>query len=133
LKKVAKWALISLASMIILFAMTVMVFLIHARIAYQGFYDTAFRQFRVPGISSGFVPQGLVYYEMKDIFLISGYTNKNNYAILFIVEPDGGYRKISIVGNDGESFVNHAGGISIWGGFIFLAGCDGKCYVLNRV
>ena len=118
--------------MIILLLLTVTGFLIHASIVYQGFYETAFRQFRVPEISSGFVPQGLVYCESKDIFLISGYTIKNDYAILFIVEPDGGYKKISIVGDDGNSFANHAGGVSIWRDFIFLAGCDGKCYVLDR-
>ena len=45
------------------------------RIFYQDFFQNAQKEFPIPGISEGFVPQGLDKMEEQNIFLTCGYMN----------------------------------------------------------
>ena len=112
-------------------------FVIHAKIVYQNFYNTADRQFKIPDIHSGFTPQGVDYLPDEDQFLISGYAGDQTAKIYLIrsqAEIAGEFfsRKISILDTNGDNFINHAGGVCASEKYIFLAGCDGMCYILNR-
>lgn len=95
------------------------------------FFFRAVRTAEIPGLDGKFVPQGLEYDGERDIFAISGYMSDSGAAAIHTLHPDGSSRSLDIVTEDGSSFINHAGGIAISGEYAYIAGCDGKCYVLS--
>lgn len=107
---------------------SIIAFAIAMRVCYREFYQQAEKEFTVPEIASGFVPQGLEYCEEQELFLISGYMHPSGEAKVFVVEPEGNYREVNILNSDGSSFNSHAGGISLYGDYVYIAG-NGKCYV----
>lgn len=100
------------------------------RIYYQKFYNTAQREFQIPALSEDFVPQGFDYCEKNEVFLVSGYIHRGEIAQICIVQPDGTYRKKVVLDENGNELVCHSGGISLHDKYTYIAGCDGKCYVL---
>ena len=96
---------------------------------YQEFYHTATREFKIPGLEEGFVPQGLDYCEEYDLYLLCGYRYPDEQAQMYVVRPDGTYRKILMLDEKEKTFVSHAGGIVHNDKYVYIAGCDGKCYV----
>lgn len=98
---------------------------------YQEFYHTATREFEIPGLEEGFVPQGLDYCEEYNLYLLCGYRYPDEQAQIYVVQPDGTYHKILALDEQGKTLVSHAGGIAHNDKFVYLAGCDGKCYVFS--
>ena len=109
----------------------ILILKIVAPIYYQDFYDKAQCEFEIPELSTGFIPQGFEYRTEDKVFLISGYIYKSDVSRVYIVEPDGRYTKVEIQDTDGSALISHSGGICSLGEFIYIAGCDGKCYVLT--
>ncbi len=72
--------------------------------------------FAVPGLDSGFVPQGLCYSEELGAFLISGYTDDGNSRIYAVNAQTNEAKEIILKG-----FTAHAGGISASGKDIWVA------------
>ena len=85
----------------------------------------------MPEIHSCFIPQGIDYLEEENLFLVSGYDNKG-VAKLYLISEENDYREISIIDDNGKAFINHAGGVGTFGEYVYIAGCDKKCYVLSR-
>lgn len=98
---------------------------------YQDFYHTATREFEMPGLEEGFVPQGLDYCEEYDLYLLCGYRYPDEQAQIYIVQSDGTYRKVLALDEQGKTLVSHAGGVAHHDEYVYLAGCDGKCYVFS--
>ena len=98
------------------------------RIKHRHFYGSAFKEFEVPGLSGGFVPQGLDYCEEQSVFLISGYESGSNRAIVYAVTHNGNYRELSLENTDGKELICHSGGISHTEKYVYVVG-GGKCYV----
>lgn len=96
---------------------------------FSDFYSDAQAHFKVPGLDEGFVPQGLHYVSSTGEFLISGYEGNEEKSILYS-GGEKGFKKIEVL-KDGGKFFCHTGGISTWGDFAYIAGCDGYCYVLS--
>ena len=117
--------------LIIIIVSCIFAFVIHSKIAYKDFYDTATKQFTIPEIHSGFTPQGIDFLEEKNLFLISGYGN-GGISKIYAIDTDKTYREISIFDNNDKDFINHAGGICSTDKYIYIAGCDGICYVISR-
>ena len=118
---------IAFASIIIM----ILIFKIGTLIYYHDFYNKAKCEFEIPELLDDFVPQGFEYRTEDNVFLISGYMNKDSTARIYIVEPDGSYKKVEIQNIESDALLSHAGGICSLGGYIYIAGCDGKCYVLT--
>ncbi len=72
--------------------------------------------FDMPGLDSGFVPQGLCYNEAYGVYLISGYTDSGNSRI-YAVNKTGGETKEIIL----KDFTAHAGGIASHGNDVWVA------------
>ena len=98
---------------------------------YQDFYHVATREFEIPGLEESFVPQGLDYCEEYDLYLLCGYRYPDEQAQIYIVQSDGTYRKVLVLDEQGKTLVSHAGGIAHHDEYVYLAGCDGKCYVFS--
>ena len=65
----------------------ILIFKIGTLIYYNDFYNKAKCEFEIPELSDGFVPQGFEYRAVDNVFLISGYMNKESTARIYIVEP----------------------------------------------
>jgi len=85
----------------------------YTRINIDEYTDFAFD---IPGLGSGFVPQGLCYSDELGMFLISGYTNDGNSRI-YAVDAEANTTKEIIL----KDFTAHAGGISVKGNNIRVA------------
>lgn len=103
------------------------------RLSTSSFYRDAVQETGVPGLDSGLVPQGLAYLPEEDLYLISGYRGEDGAALLSYTSPDGTRQGlISLVKENLESLILHCGGIAAGDDFLYIAGCDGYCYVVAR-
>lgn len=98
---------------------------------YRSFFCSAEAEFPLPALEDGFVPQGVEYIEDKELFLVSGYVYNSGQAEVCVVLPDGGFRAVKIGDENGNTLVCHCGGICESGGFVYISGCNGICYVLR--
>lgn len=102
------------------------------RLFYHEFYGSAQREFLIPTLEDGFVPQGLVYCEEYDSFLISGYICGDENSRVCVVE-DEEYRTVILMDEKGSELTSHSGAIAYSGNYVYLAGCDGMCYVFSLI
>lgn len=116
--------------MFIIFAAALSAVVFAFRLSYSDFYADAQREFAIPALAEGFVPQGFEYCDECSLFLVSGYIANSEAARICVMEPDGAYRMATIFDESGNELYIHSGGIASSGAYIYLAGCDGKCYVL---
>lgn len=100
------------------------------RTHYHVFFGSAQPAFTVPGLSDRFVPQGIEVCG-NGAFLLSGYIANTGSARIYYVGADGSSRAIRICDKNGTTLVSHAGGICTNGPYTYLAGGNGKCYVLS--
>ena len=101
------------------------------RFSASSFYRKAVREIEIPGFEAGLVPQGLTYLPEEDLYLISGYRSEDGVALLAYTAPDGTRQGlIPLTGEDGMPLVLHSGGIAAGEERLYIAGCDGYCYVL---
>lgn len=127
IKRICKAAL-----MITLFIIvSLILFLLVAKAYYRDYYANSIKEFEVPGLNGNFVPQGLEYIAEHDAFLISGYLSNTGETKIYVVNKGGSYREIGVKSADGSCFKSHAGGISAYEEYVYIAGCDGYVYVLS--
>ena len=74
--------------------------------------------FDMPGLDSGFVPQGLCYNKELDAYLISGYTDDGNSRIYTVDTKTNETKEIIL-----KDYTAHAGGIASYGKDIWV--CSG--------
>lgn len=72
--------------------------------------------FDMPGLDSGFVPQGLCYNEKHGVYLVSGYTDSGNSRIYVINKTTGEQKEIIL-----KDFTSHAGGIASHGDSVWVS------------
>lgn len=83
---------------------------------------------RVPDIDRGFIPQGLSYHADSDSILLTGYmSNGNNSPVYIISRKNGQAKKISLRTPQGNAFKGHAGGVSLYNDFVYIAGSTEGC------
>lgn len=91
--------------------------------SYQEFYAKASKAFEIPGLSEGFVPQGLCYNEKINKFLTSGYMQNGSASRIYVVNAQNGktekYFTLKIEDTD---YVGHAGGIASKGDNVWVSG-----------
>ena len=100
------------------------------RVHYRAFYGSAQPAFTVPGLSDHFVPQGIESCG-DGSFLLSGYIANTGSARIYYVGADGSARAIRVCDEEGTTLLSHSGGICTNGPYTYLAGGNGKCYVLS--
>ena len=72
--------------------------------------------FEMPGLDSGFVPQGLCYNDSLGVYFISGYTDNGNSRIYAVDKATGETTEIIL-----KDFTAHAGGIASHGNNVWIA------------
>lgn len=92
-----------------------------SKIHYRDFYKDSQRCFAIPGLSSGFVPQGFDYDEDGQFYLISGYMKDTTQSSrIYVVGEDGSKKCTELLDENGEPFTGHCGGVAINGDYLYL-------------
>lgn len=83
---------------------------------------------RIPELDSGFIPQGLSYDPASNSVLLTGYYGRGGNSPIYVIDRQtGSAKKILMQTEDGGAFRGHAGGLSIYGGQVYIAGSTAGC------
>lgn len=96
---------------------------------YSEYYSLREEVCKNPGLSDGYVPQGIAYVDSEDIILTSGYMNNKKASRIYITDLKNNSRYVELTQN-GEEFKGHVGGIASTGNDIYLS-TDSKLYKLD--
>ena len=100
------------------------------RLPVSDYYAASEAAFAIPGLSEGFVPQGLALDEEAGVYLVGGYMKKAGEASpVYVVDRRTGELKArtSLTEPDGSAFTGHAGGLAVSGDNVLIAGSEGGC------
>lgn len=73
-----------------------------------------------PGLSDGFVCQGICAVEDENAILVSGYMADDSASRIYVTDLDSNSYYLSLQ-SEGEAFDGHAGGIAVWGDRVYIA------------
>lgn len=113
-----KILLIAVISIILVFALAIAGLAIAKSFVYPDYMEKKEIVCKIPGLSDGYVPQGLCYVDGKDAHILSGYNGE--YLSLYVVREDG-YAEIISVDEEGNRTESHGGGVACEGEFVYLA------------
>ncbi|MBQ9414466.1 MAG: hypothetical protein IJU16_05000 [Clostridia bacterium] len=107
---------------------------LYFRLPVGGYYAASDKAFTIPGLSDNFVPQGLSYDGSSSLFFVTGYQKGGGASPVYLVnEADNTAKKVLLTDEDGGDFTGHAGGLSVYGRFVYVAGgYDHGLYVYSR-
>ena len=85
--------------------------------------------FSIPDINKGFIPQGIDYDPESDNFFVTGYMDLGKNSPIYAIDKTSGAlkKKIQMTTADGKPFRGHAGGLSVFGGRLYIAGSTDSC------
>ncbi|MBP3431640.1 MAG: hypothetical protein J6K39_02170 [Clostridia bacterium] len=88
---------------------------------FSKFYSQSTKEFAIPGLSTGFTPQGLC--EEDDKFYVSGYMSNGSASRIYVVDEAAHENdKHFTLTYKGQDYVEHAGGIATDGQFMWIVG-----------
>ena len=104
------------------------------RLPVLNYYRASEKSFLIPGLDDAFVPQGLSYDADADLFFVTGYQKDGTASPVYTVSrTDGTTNRTPLLNEDGTSFTGHAGGLSVHGNYVYVAGGEDNCvYVFPR-
>ena len=130
-KKLRWWHILILviAFVLVLVSLVLLGGRAYFRLPVSNYYHASEKAFRIPGLSDGFVPQGLDYDERSQQFWVTGYQKDGAASPVYLVDRgEGSLTKTVLLGNeDGTAFTGHAGGLSVHGAYVYIAGGADYC------
>ncbi len=94
----------------------------------KDYYKKTKKIVSIPEISSGFIPQGIAIDENSEKLLLTGYFGDGDASPLFVIDmSDGSSKKIHMTFGNGKEFKGHAGGLSVYGDKLYIAGSTQYC------
>lgn len=114
--------------LIILVALVGIVFLgarLYFRIPVSDYYSASEKAFEIPGLSDGFIAQGLCYAEGS--FYVTGYMGDKSASPIYIIDKASGMltKTLYLANENGEAYTGHCGGMSVRAPFVYVAGGKG--------
>lgn len=103
----------------------IVAFVVVDRIRFHHFYQTAESTFAVPGIHSGYVPQGFDYDTERGLFLSTGYMSNKKASRVYVLDGKGNARYSELANADGSAYKGHTGGIVHNGAYVYITGKSG--------
>lgn len=91
---------------------------------YAGFYDNASQALAIPGISQGFVPQDLDYFDKSSEWLFSGYMDDGSPSPIYRSSNRTATVRFTVQEPDGTIYDGHGSGITSNSDNVFLT-CEG--------
>lgn len=95
------------------------------RIIYADFYAKAEKEFRIPGLSENYVPQGLDYLPEAQSFISCGYMSKGDASRVYLIDADGKATYAEMKNADGSDHTGHTGGVSHFDKYLYITDSDG--------
>lgn len=116
--------LLALAGVIII---GLLVFALVQPALYRKYYGKAQKEYKIAGLSEGFVPQGLAYSAERELYLQCGYMADGTGASrIYLVDAKEQTQKcVLLQTEDGAAYSGHTGGLAISGDTVWLAN-DGE-------
>lgn len=99
-------------------------------IAFSSFYKEARKEFRIPGLGTGFTPQGLAYSKEKEVFIGSGYEKSSNETILYVIDAKNNTSKEVRLTYNNKNYKGHAGGVAVHNDNVYISN-GGYVYILS--
>lgn len=115
----------TLAWLLTLVLVVLLVLQVGVTLMYRDFFFNSDAAFRIPGLNSGVVPQGFHYLADEEVYLMSGYMKDHSSARIYIREKDGKTRFVQLQNEDGSTYDEHAGGVTVYGDYVYLPGTMG--------
>ena len=120
LKKITKHISIIVLSIIALFLLVIVGLNISKFVIYREYYKAESNLCKNPGLSDGFVCQGIAAVDDQDIILVSGYMKDKEASRIYVTTLDNQSYYVSLT-RDGKTYTGHAGGISVSGDYAYIA------------
>jgi len=128
LKIAAKVALIVLASLLALIILVIGGLNIAKFAIYKEYYSIKTDICKNPGLSDGFICQGIAASEKNGVILVSGYMKDHSASRIYITTLDNESHYVTLKQGD-KSFTGHAGGIAATESTVYIAS-DERIYTL---
>ncbi|MBQ8146884.1 MAG: hypothetical protein IJ039_08890 [Clostridia bacterium] len=126
MKKTLKIIGAILIAIFVLAMLVVLGFKAYDRIKYDSFYDHAEKEFYIPGLDEGFVPQGFEYMEEEHVFLACGYMSNDKCSRVYVISDDGDeYYYTDLKRENTDPYLGHTGGITYYKDCAYITGSDG--------
>lgn len=87
---------------------------------YSDYYSIKTNVCRNPGLSDGFVCQGIAVSEENNVILVCGYMKDKSNSRIYVTDIDSNSYYVELT-RDGEKYTGHAGGLAITGETVYLA------------
>lgn len=132
LLKIVRNFLIAVFSIVILLLIGIR---IGFRFPVHSFYKNSTKAFVIPGLSEGYITQGISYDKDTDNFFMTGYMNDHSASPIYVVNKSTKklITSVRMINSDGSDFLGHAGGLSVDGNKVYVAGSKDEClYVFNK-
>lgn len=126
--------LVTLAILLGSFLLIAGAYLLFVHFSMKEYYARSEKAFAYPQLSTGFIPQGIAYDAEEDSFFLTGYKIWFQPSPVYVVDKDSGRQKAyaTLRKEDGTAFTGHAGGIGLFGDYVYVnAGYEGT-YVYSR-
>lgn len=137
-QRIAKWAGIVLGGLVALVLVIVLALHLCTPLVFRGFFGNADKEYLIPGLSDGLVPQGYAYVAEHEVYLQCGYmTDGVSASRIYVTNAADAKdtRYMELVTPDGAPYTGHTGGITAAGDFVWLAndgdGEDNCVWVLS--
>lgn len=131
--------LLKILRILLIIIVILALFCIGVRIGFRtpvhSYYKNSTKAFVIPGISEGYIAQGLSYDKETDNFFLTGYMNNHSASPIYVVNKSSKklVNSVRMSNPDGSAFTGHAGGLSVAGDKVFVAGSADEClYVFNK-
>lgn len=96
---------------------------------YPDYYEIKTDLCKNPGLSDGFVCQGICAYEDGGKIFVSGYMKDDGPSRIYVTDKDDNSYYVSIYYGSGKEFTGHSGGIAICGDNTYISSGD-KIYCI---
>jgi hypothetical protein len=121
IKKILKIALTVLSALLSLVivvwgALNILKFAI-----YSDYYSIESTLCDNPGLSDGFVCQGICALENEGKIFVSGYMADKSASRIYVTDYESNSYFVNLALENGKAFTGHAGGIAVWGDRVYIA------------
>ena len=121
IKKILKIALTVLAALLSLVIVVWGTLNILKFAIYSDYYSIESTLCDNPGLSDGFVCQGICALEDKGKIFVSGYMADKSASRIYVTDYESNSYFVNLALENGKAFTGHAGGIAVWGDRVYIA------------
>lgn len=127
-QRIAKWIGICVGALVAFLAVVVLALHLFTPLVFHDFFGNADKEYLIPGLSDGLVPQGYTYVPEQELYLQCGYMADGVSASRIYVtsaKDTEDTHFVELYTFDGQPYTGHTGGITTSGDFVWLAN-DGE-------